>query len=170
MESVAELAARVARSAAVAGASCLRTVASTSCIAAISPYLNRAKALGDALINADASVRRLKGPGRPITTLDDRLGVLAAMSCVDHVIAFEQDTPADLIRIVRPDPIKGGDYRRETLPERCWWNRRCADSPVRGPLHDWYHLRIRAGSKTWPGRLGWAWMSGLAGETGHDLG
>lgn len=84
-------------------------------------YLNRAKALGDILVvgvNADASVRRLKGPGRPINTLEDRVQVLAALSCIDHIVAFEADTPHDLIRLVQPDVfVKGGDYRRETLPE-----------------------------------------------------
>jgi D-beta-D-heptose 7-phosphate kinase/D-beta-D-heptose 1-phosphate adenosyltransferase len=84
-------------------------------------YLNRAKALGDVLVvavNSDASVRRLKGEERPINGLDDRLEVLEALSCVDHVVAFEEDTPADLIRIVRPDVYaKGGDYTPERLPE-----------------------------------------------------
>ncbi|MCW5851873.1 MAG: D-glycero-beta-D-manno-heptose 1-phosphate adenylyltransferase [Anaerolineae bacterium] len=84
-------------------------------------YLNRAKALGDILIvgmNSDDSIRRLKGESRPINSLDDRLQVLAALSCVDHVVAFDEDTPTELIRIVRPDVfVKGGDYRRESLPE-----------------------------------------------------
>jgi D-beta-D-heptose 7-phosphate kinase / D-beta-D-heptose 1-phosphate adenosyltransferase len=84
-------------------------------------YLNRAKALGDVLVvgvNSDASVRRLKGDQRPINSLDDRVQVLAAMSCVDHIVAFDEDTPVELIRAVRPDVfVKGGDYSRETLPE-----------------------------------------------------
>lgn len=84
-------------------------------------YLNRAKALGDVLVvavNADDSVRRLKGPERPINGLDDRLEVLEALSCVDHVVAFEENTPADLIALVRPDVyVKGGDYTPERLPE-----------------------------------------------------
>lgn len=84
-------------------------------------YLNHAKALGDLLIvgvNSDASVQRLKGPMRPINTLDDRIQVLAALSCIDHLIAFEGDTPSDLIEAIRPDVyVKGGDYTRETLPE-----------------------------------------------------
>jgi D-beta-D-heptose 7-phosphate kinase / D-beta-D-heptose 1-phosphate adenosyltransferase len=84
-------------------------------------YLNRAKALGDVLIvavNSDESVRRLKGPERPINGLDDRLEVLEALSCVDHVVAFEADTPADLIQLVRPDVyVKGGDYSPDRLPE-----------------------------------------------------
>jgi D-beta-D-heptose 7-phosphate kinase/D-beta-D-heptose 1-phosphate adenosyltransferase len=84
-------------------------------------YLNRAKALGDILIvglNSDESVRRLKGADRPINTLEDRAQVLAALSCVDHIVPFEQDTPRELIRVIRPDIFaKGGDYTRETLPE-----------------------------------------------------
>jgi D-beta-D-heptose 7-phosphate kinase / D-beta-D-heptose 1-phosphate adenosyltransferase len=84
-------------------------------------YLNRARALGDVLIvgvNSDASIRRLKGPERPINTLEDRLQVLAALSCVDHLTAFDDDTPCALIRAVRPDVfVKGGDYTRERLPE-----------------------------------------------------
>jgi len=84
-------------------------------------YLSRAKALGDVLIvgiNADASVRRLKGPTRPINSLEDRAQVLAALSCVDHLIAFEEETPIQLIRKLRPDVfVKGGDYTRASLPE-----------------------------------------------------
>ena len=84
-------------------------------------YLHRAKALGDVLIvgvNTDAGIRRLKGPGRPINTLEDRLQVLAALSCIDHLIAFDDDTPCQLIRALRPEVfVKGGDYTRERLPE-----------------------------------------------------
>lgn len=84
-------------------------------------YLSQAKALGDVLIvavNSDDSVRRLKGPSRPINPLDDRLDVLAALSCVDHVVAFDDDSPRDLLRAARPDVyVKGGDYTHATLPE-----------------------------------------------------
>ncbi len=84
-------------------------------------FLDRAKALGEVLIvgvNSDASIRRLKGAGRPINTLEDRLQVLAALGCVDHLTAFDDDTPCALIRAVRPDVfVKGGDYTRERLPE-----------------------------------------------------
>jgi D-beta-D-heptose 7-phosphate kinase / D-beta-D-heptose 1-phosphate adenosyltransferase len=84
-------------------------------------YLSRAKALGDVLVvgvNADASVGRLKGPGRPINGLDDRLEVLEALSCIDLVVPFEEDTPDRLVRVIRPDVfVKGGDYTRESLPE-----------------------------------------------------
>ncbi|RUR81795.1 D-glycero-beta-D-manno-heptose 1-phosphate adenylyltransferase [Chlorogloeopsis fritschii PCC 9212] len=84
-------------------------------------YLNYAKALGDILIvglNSDNSIRRLKGSSRPINTLEDRIQVLSGLGCVDHLIAFEEDTPSNLIRIVRPDVfVKGGNYTKETLPE-----------------------------------------------------
>lgn len=84
-------------------------------------YLNRAKALGDVLVvgvNTDAGVRRLKGHERPINQLEDRIEVLAALSCVDHVVAFGEDDPSRLIRSVRPHVfVKGGDYTREFLPE-----------------------------------------------------
>jgi D-beta-D-heptose 7-phosphate kinase/D-beta-D-heptose 1-phosphate adenosyltransferase len=84
-------------------------------------YLSQAKALGDVLIvgvNTDAGVRRLKGPARPVNTLAERVSVLAALSCVDHLVAFDEPTPVGLIEALRPDVyVKGGDYTRETLPE-----------------------------------------------------
>jgi D-beta-D-heptose 7-phosphate kinase / D-beta-D-heptose 1-phosphate adenosyltransferase len=84
-------------------------------------YLNQAKQLGDVLIvavNDDASVRRLKGPDRPVNTTADRAAVLAGLSCVDHVIQFSEDTPASLILSLKPDVYaKGGDYTPEMLPE-----------------------------------------------------
>jgi D-beta-D-heptose 7-phosphate kinase/D-beta-D-heptose 1-phosphate adenosyltransferase len=84
-------------------------------------YLNRAKSLGDVLVvgvNDDAGVRRLKGSGRPVNPLEDRIEVLAALSCVDHVVAFEEPEPSRLIRQVRPHVfVKGGDYTRDRLPE-----------------------------------------------------
>jgi D-beta-D-heptose 7-phosphate kinase/D-beta-D-heptose 1-phosphate adenosyltransferase len=84
-------------------------------------YLSRAKALGDVLVvgvNSDESIRRLKGPGRPLNTLEDRAQVLAALSCVDLVVPFPEDTPHALVRAVRPNVfVKGGDYTRDRLPE-----------------------------------------------------
>jgi D-beta-D-heptose 7-phosphate kinase / D-beta-D-heptose 1-phosphate adenosyltransferase len=84
-------------------------------------YLSRAKSLGDVLIvgvNTDEGVRSLKGPDRPITPLEDRLEVLAALSCVDVVVPFGEPTPERLIESVRPDVfVKGGDYTVEMLPE-----------------------------------------------------
>ena len=83
--------------------------------------LHRAKALGDVLVvgvNSDAGIRRLKGPGRPINSLDDRVQVLAALGCVDHLVPFDENTPCALIRALRPHVfVKGGDYTRERLPE-----------------------------------------------------
>src|SRR3954454_3008711 len=67
-------------------------------------YLQEARALGDILIvgvNADESVRRNKGPDRPITQEEERAEVLAALACVDAVAIFAEDTPADIIRLVQ---------------------------------------------------------------------
>ena len=84
-------------------------------------YLNQAKMQGDVLvvgINTDACVKRLKGPDRPINPLDDRVQVLTALSCVDHIVPFEEDVPYKLVQAIRPDVfVKGGDYTREMLPE-----------------------------------------------------
>ena len=67
-------------------------------------------------VNSDASVRRLKGTSRPVRTLADRAYVLAALSMVDAVVPFEQDTPLELILRLRPDVlVKGGDYTVETV-------------------------------------------------------
>ncbi|MFF0306220.1 D-glycero-beta-D-manno-heptose 1-phosphate adenylyltransferase [Streptosporangium sp. NPDC004379] len=83
--------------------------------------LRRARALGDALIvcvNSDASVRRLKGPGRPVVGQRDRVEVLRALQCVDAVAVFDEDTPAAMIERLRPDVwVKGGDYTAPDLPE-----------------------------------------------------
>ncbi len=69
-------------------------------------------------VNSDESVRALKGSGRPINPLEDRMEVLAALSCVDLVIPFAERTPERLIERVRPDVfVKGGDYTREMLAE-----------------------------------------------------
>jgi rfaE bifunctional protein nucleotidyltransferase chain/domain len=74
---------------------------------------------GDALlvaVNTDTSVRRLKGPARPVRGEQDRAYVLAALSMVDAVVLFEQDTPLELIRTIEPDVlVKGGDYTEETI-------------------------------------------------------
>jgi len=84
-------------------------------------FLNAAKALGDVLVvglNSDAGVRRLKGTGRPINDLEDRAHVLAALSAVDHIVPFDEATPVELVRAVRPDIfVKGGDYTLERMPE-----------------------------------------------------
>lgn len=82
-------------------------------------YLEEAKARGDRLlvaVNDDDSVRRLKGPERPVNPLADRMAVLAALAAVDWVVPFSEDTPAELIGEVLPDVlVKGGDYRPEDI-------------------------------------------------------
>jgi len=84
-------------------------------------YLQSARALGDALVvalNSDASVRKLKGPGRPIVPQRDRAAVLRALRSVDAVVVFDEDTPVRLMRELKPGVyVKGGDYRVEDLPE-----------------------------------------------------
>lgn len=84
--------------------------------------LTAARAFGDALVvgvNSDRSVRRLKGPERPVRCEADRAYVLAALEAVNAVVIFEQDTPLELIRVLRPDIIvKGGDYTPDTVVGR----------------------------------------------------
>ena len=85
-------------------------------------YLAQAKALGGALVvglNTDASARRLgKGPERPLNSQIDRAVMLAALECVSLVTWFDEDTPLELIRKLRPDIlVKGGDYDMQTLAE-----------------------------------------------------
>jgi D-beta-D-heptose 7-phosphate kinase/D-beta-D-heptose 1-phosphate adenosyltransferase len=83
--------------------------------------LEAARALGDCLvvcINSDASVRRLKGAGRPIVGAEDRAAILRALACVDAVLVFGEDTPATALQRLRPDVwAKGGDYTGRELPE-----------------------------------------------------
>lgn len=81
--------------------------------------LDAARREGNALvvgINSDASVRRLKGPTRPVRTAAERAMVLAGMEAVDAVVIFDEDTPASLVEALQPDVIvKGGDYAPETI-------------------------------------------------------
>jgi D-beta-D-heptose 7-phosphate kinase/D-beta-D-heptose 1-phosphate adenosyltransferase len=83
--------------------------------------LEAARSLGDCLVvclNSDASVRRLKGPSRPLVPQDDRARVLAALEPVDAVLVFDEDTPLEALRNLRPDVwVKGGDYAGAELPE-----------------------------------------------------
>lgn len=83
--------------------------------------LEAARALGDCLVvclNSDDSVRRLKGPSRPLVPAADRARVLTALECVDAVVVFDEDTPVEALRRVRPDVwAKGGDYAGAELPE-----------------------------------------------------
>jgi D-beta-D-heptose 7-phosphate kinase/D-beta-D-heptose 1-phosphate adenosyltransferase len=95
-----------------------KIVATNGCFDILHPghvrYLQQAKTLGDRLIvlvNSDASVQRLKGPERPVNRLEQRMEMLAALECVDWVVAFDDDTPRDMIGRILPDIlVKGGDY------------------------------------------------------------
>ncbi len=82
-------------------------------------YLEQARRLGERLIvavNADESVRRLKGEGRPINSEDRRMAVLAGLESVDWVLVFTDDTPERLLEFIRPDIlVKGGDYQKESV-------------------------------------------------------
>ena len=82
-------------------------------------YLHAARALGDALVvavNTDASVERLKGPGRPVVPQGDRALVLAGLESVDAVTLFHEDTPRELLSELLPDVlVKGGDYSPEEI-------------------------------------------------------
>ena len=82
-------------------------------------YLEKAKSLGDFLVvglNSDESVKRLKGPTRPINPVEQRKKVLQALKPVDLVIVFEEDTPERLIKEIKPDVlVKGGDWKIENI-------------------------------------------------------
>jgi rfaE bifunctional protein nucleotidyltransferase chain/domain len=98
----------------------------------------QAREEGDALIvglNSDASVRRLKGPERPVRSETERAYVLAALADVDAVVSFEEDTPLDLIRHLRPNVlVKGGDYEPSTVVGRAEvesWGGRVVIVPLR---------------------------------------
>ena len=102
-------------------------------------YLAQARALGSSLlvaVNSDASVRRLgKGEDRPVNRCEDRMAVLAALECVDHVTFFEEDTPIGLILATRPDVlVKGGDWPVERIvgaPEVRGWGGSVHSIPFR---------------------------------------
>jgi rfaE bifunctional protein nucleotidyltransferase chain/domain len=85
-------------------------------------YLQQARGLGDVLIvgvNADASVRRNKGAARPITPQHERAEILSALECVDAVVIFDQDTPAEIVRLVQPDIlVKGADWPADQIVGR----------------------------------------------------
>jgi rfaE bifunctional protein nucleotidyltransferase chain/domain len=85
-------------------------------------YLQQARALGDMLIvglNSDASVRRNKGPERPINAESERAEVVAALECVDAVVIFEEDTPAEVVRACQPDIlVKGADWPADQIVGR----------------------------------------------------
>jgi D-beta-D-heptose 7-phosphate kinase/D-beta-D-heptose 1-phosphate adenosyltransferase len=85
-------------------------------------YLREARSLGDALIvgvNADESVRRNKGEGRPVTPERERAELIAALTCVDAVTVFGEDTPAEVIRAIQPDVlVKGADWAADQIVGR----------------------------------------------------
>ncbi len=100
-----------------------RIVMTNGCFDILHPghvsYLQKARAMGDRLIiavNDDESVKKLKGPERPINTLDRRMALLSALECVDWVVSFSEDTPERLICKILPDAlVKGGDYKPEQV-------------------------------------------------------
>jgi len=85
-------------------------------------YLQEARGYGDALVvglNSDASVRRNKGDGRPIVRGNERAEALAALACVDAVVQFDEDTPAEIISAVQPDVlVKGADWPADQIVGR----------------------------------------------------
>lgn len=84
-------------------------------------YLTQTKSYADfsiVLLNSDKSVKSIKGEGRPINNENDRAEILCALSCVDYVVLFDEDSPAALLDEIKPDVhTKGADYSVETLPE-----------------------------------------------------
>jgi len=103
-----------------------RVVFTNGCFDLLHPghvrYLEAARALGDVLVvgvNDDASVRRLKGPGRPILRAAERVELLAALAAVDHVVVFADDTPLALIETLAPDVlVKGADWAADDIVGR----------------------------------------------------
>ena len=101
----------------------VRIVFTNGCFDLLHPghvrYLAGARALGDALVvglNSDESVRRLKGPDRPILRCPERAEVLAGLTAVDHLIVFGEDTPRDLVAALRPDVlVKGADWAADEI-------------------------------------------------------
>lgn len=85
-------------------------------------YLTQTKACADKLIllmNSDKSVKAIKGESRPINNENDRAEVLCGLAAVDYVVAFDEQSPANLIDLIKPDVYtKGGDYTLDTLPEK----------------------------------------------------
>ena len=84
-------------------------------------YLQKTKSFADysiVLLNSDQSVRSIKGPSRPIYNEQDRAEILCALTCVDYVVLFDEDSPGALLDEIKPDVYtKGADYTMETLPE-----------------------------------------------------
>ena len=119
-------------------------------------YLRQARTLGDALIvgvNADESVRRNKGPERPLTPEHERAEILAALDCVDAVVIFAEDTPDAIIKAVQPDVlVKGADWAADRIVGRETVEAR-GGRVVRMPIEEGHSTtaiveRIRAASRT----------------------
>lgn len=115
--------------------------------------LAAARALGDCLIvaiNSDASVRRLKGPTRPIVPATERAELLMALGCVDAVVVFAEDDPCAVLDVLRPDLwVKGGDYDPAALPETALlrsWGGEVTTVPYRAGRSTTRLLRVAAGS------------------------
>lgn len=83
-------------------------------------YLEKSRKLGDFLViglNSDSSIKRIKGPKRPILEEDSRAFMLASLSCVDYVVLFGEDTPTELLAALKPNIlVKGADWEGKTLP------------------------------------------------------
>ena len=103
-------------------------------------YLTDARSYGDLLVvalNDDASVRQLKGPGRPILTLDERVALVSALECVDYVVTFGEPDVSTIIAALQPDVhAKGTDYTEETVPERDQVARHGGDVRIAGDPKD----------------------------------
>lgn len=84
-------------------------------------YLQKTKTFGDislVCLNSDVSVKKIKGPDRPVNNENDRAEILCALSCVDYVVLFDESSPEKLLCEIKPDVhTKGADYTVETLPE-----------------------------------------------------
>ena len=114
-------------------------------------------------VNSDETVRRLKGPDRPVSPAEDRAAVVAAIGCVEYVTIFEDDTPIHLLEAVRPDIyVKGGDYDADTLPERlaveCYGGRVVTVGYLPGRSTAGIIERIRAGAEG-------PWVPAASGES-----
>ncbi len=85
-------------------------------------YLENAKKLGDILVvalNSDFSTRKLKGPGRPVMSLDERLEIISSLQAVDYVTSFEEENANNILLMLKPDiHAKGTDYSHDNVPEK----------------------------------------------------
>jgi len=103
-------------------------------------YLVDARSHGDVLVvalNNDASVRQLKGPGRPILTLDERVALVSSLECVDYVVAFGERDVSTVIEALRPAVhAKGTDYTEDTVPERAQVARHGGEIRITGDPKD----------------------------------